>query len=104
MMVVSTKSDVTISTPKTNLIHNIESQTLQDVLKSSTKGVWVVGGGELIASFLNEGLIDSMLISIIPIVLGSGRPLFNNGLETKFSLVSSESFENGVVNLIYMKE
>ena len=101
--VVSSKSDVVISTPNTELIHNIESETLVAVSKNTNKDIWVVGGGELIASFLNKGLIDYMLISIIPVVLGSGRPLFKDSLETKFQLESTESFENGIVNLVYRK-
>lgn len=101
--VVSTRNDAAISTPNTDLIHNIEATTLSSISANTAKDIWVVGGGELIASFLNEGLIDSMLISIIPVVLGSGRPLFNDGLETKFTLESTESFENGIVNLKYSR-
>ncbi|MFT5723617.1 MAG: dihydrofolate reductase [Bacteroidia bacterium] len=43
-----------------------------------------------------------MLISVIPVVLGEGLPLFTNKTnETPLNLVSSEAFENGIVNLIY---
>ncbi|WP_427017692.1 dihydrofolate reductase family protein [Pseudarthrobacter sp. P1] len=37
--------------------------------------VWMVGGGSLAAQFLDAGLLDELLLSIMPIVLGAGRPL-----------------------------
>jgi dihydrofolate reductase len=38
--------------------------------------LWVVGGGDLAAQFAQAGLLDRMLLSIAPVTLGSGRPLF----------------------------
>lgn len=40
------------------------------------KDVWVVGGGDLAAQFAEAGLLDEVLISIAPVTLGAGRPLF----------------------------
>lgn len=101
--IVSGSGKVDITTPKTHLISDLSETSLQHIKNQSNKDIWVIGGGELIAGFLNQGLIDSMLISIIPVVLGKGRPLFNNGLETSFKLISTEAFESGIVNLIYAR-
>ncbi|MFT4166263.1 MAG: dihydrofolate reductase family protein [Microlunatus sp.] len=38
--------------------------------------VWVVGGGDLAAQFAEAGLLDEVLLSIAPVTLGAGRPLF----------------------------
>ena len=38
--------------------------------------VWVVGGGDLAAQFAEAGLLDEMIVSIAPVTLGAGRPLF----------------------------
>jgi dihydrofolate reductase len=38
--------------------------------------VWVVGGGDLAGQFADAGLLDEMLVSIAPVTLGAGRPLF----------------------------
>jgi len=40
------------------------------------KDLWVVGGGDLAAQFAEVGLLDTMMVSIAPVTLGSGRPLF----------------------------
>lgn len=38
--------------------------------------VWVVGGGDLAAQFAQAGLLDRLLLSVAPVTLGAGRPLF----------------------------
>lgn len=61
-----------------------------------------VDGGKTISQFLNAGLIDELIISIIPIILGSGIPLFNHILnESWCHLASSQAFSNGLVQLRY---
>ena len=40
------------------------------------KDVWVVGGGDLAARFAEAGLLDEVMLSIAPVTLGAGRPLF----------------------------
>ena len=61
-----------------------------------------VDGGVTISQFLNAGLIDQLTISLIPIVLGSGIPLFNKINHDKWCrLVSSKSYSNGLVQLQY---
>src|SRR5260370_36619002 len=39
------------------------------------KDIWMMGGGEIIASFLDEGAIDDFIISVIPTFIGEGLPL-----------------------------
>ena len=40
------------------------------------RDVWVVGGGDLAASFAEAGLLDELVLNIAPVTLGTGRPLF----------------------------
>lgn len=40
------------------------------------KDVWVVGGGDLAVQFAEAGLLDRLIVSIAPVTLGAGRPLF----------------------------
>lgn len=61
-----------------------------------------IDGGVTISQFLNMGLIDQMIISLIPVVLGSGIPLFNKINNDKWCrLISSKPFSNGLVQLQY---
>ncbi|MFD1032732.1 dihydrofolate reductase family protein [Metaplanococcus flavidus] len=57
-------------------------------LKSSPgKNIWVIGGSKLLAGFLEAGLIDEFIISIAPVTIGSGIPLFQKSLlTTEFKL------------------
>ena len=40
------------------------------------RDIWVVGGGDLAGQFADHGLLDQVMLSIAPVTLGAGRPLF----------------------------
>ena len=78
----------------------------QDVLRGlEAKGVehvWLVGGAGLVASFRQEGLIDRFVISVHPVLLGKGLPLFAADLPAaSLRFVSAEPFASGLVQLTY---
>jgi dihydrofolate reductase len=61
-------------------------------------------GGALVRGFLREGLVDEWTISVIPLILGAGRPLFTSGLpEMPLRLVEAKSLPSGIVQLRYAK-
>ena len=45
------------------------------------KDIWMMGGGGLIASFLDEGEIDEFRLHVIPILIGEGIPLIQPGID-----------------------
>lgn len=52
--------------------------------------IWVVGGGDLAAQFLAAGVLDEIVLSVAPVMLGSGAPLFPRRLEAdRLTLVST---------------
>jgi len=61
-----------------------------------------VDGGKLLQSFLRRGLVDDLVLTIVPILLGSGRPLFG-ALDTDVPLVheGTTSFPSGLVQSRY---
>lgn len=76
---------------------------VKDLLSSSGKDVWLVGGAELISTFLNFDLIDELILSILPIIIGKGIPLFKNiQNEIKFELVKTTAY-NELVELYYTR-
>lgn len=61
-----------------------------------------VDGGQVVQSFLREGLIADMVITTIPVLIGSGRPLFGAlSRDIDLKLVSSRSFPSGLVQSSY---
>ena len=66
------------------------------------KNIWMMGGGEIIASFLDEGAIDEFIISVIPIFIGDGIPLIaGRHRHVPLALRSVQPFPDGVVQLHY---
>ncbi len=61
-----------------------------------------VDGGQVVQSFLRDGLIADMVITTIPVLIGSGRPLFGELCQDiDLKLVSSRSFPSGLVQSTY---
>lgn len=83
---------------------NINPVDLVKKLKEENgKNVWICGGANLVQQLVNEDFIDYYYISVIPILLGSGIRLFENGkYEIKLRLLNTQSY-NGMVDLIYTR-
>jgi dihydrofolate reductase len=66
------------------------------------KNIWVVGGGELAAQFADAGLLDELIVSIIPVVLGQGKRLLPlKGPTPPLELADSRTQGRGIVELRY---
>jgi dihydrofolate reductase len=67
------------------------------------KDIWLMGGGDLIASFLDEHAIDEFVISVVPVFIGDGIPLIARRHRlTPLTLQSVERFDDGLVQLHYL--
>lgn len=78
------------------------AEKVAELKKQDGKDIWLYGGAGLIKTFIQLNLIDVYRISVHPIALGSGKPLFENlkdRLELK--LLTTHVFRSGVVQLIY---
>ena len=63
-----------------------------------------VDGGSVVTSFLNAGLLDELVATVLPVALGSGIPLFGELPQpTWFEHVSSTTFSNGMVQNRYIR-
>lgn len=66
------------------------------------QNIFCVGGAEIVDTLLKENLIDEMIISIIPILLGNGIALFKKDVpEQKLNLLSTKQFDSGLIQLHY---
>lgn len=76
-----------------------------DDLRQDARGrnVWVMGGGNLAAQFADAGLLDDLIVSLVPVVLGSGkRVLPLAGPTPPLELAGSRTLGRGVVELRYL--
>jgi dihydrofolate reductase len=79
------------------------SRLFDDMLTSAGGGnLWVVGGGNVASQFADEGLLDEVLVTVVPVVLGDGKPLFNRPLAgDPMRLVGVSPRSSGMVELRY---
>lgn len=75
---------------------------VREIKNREGKDIWLYGGANLIKTFVRLDLIDQYRISVHPVVLGSGKPLFED-LKEKISLTltGTNIYKSGVVQLIY---
>lgn len=68
------------------------------------KNIWIVGGGDLLLNIFKENLVDELIITIAPTVIGSGIPLFKKQkMELEFELKSIRRF-NQFAELHYIRK
>jgi dihydrofolate reductase len=66
--------------------------------------MWLVGGGQIVRECLVADTIDEFVISVHPILLGAGLPLFPPGFPRRpLTLRSVQHFDSGLVQTIYAR-
>ncbi|QOS80444.1 dihydrofolate reductase [Paenibacillus sp. JNUCC31] len=83
----------------------INDNITEEVIKLKNKpgkDIWLYGGANLITTFINLGLVDEFRLSIHPVILGEGKPLFID-VKQRINLktVHTRTFTSGVVQVIY---
>ena len=72
------------------------------VAAAGERNIWIVGGGNVASQFAEAGLLDEVLLTVVPVVLGSGKPLFDERLPGgPLQLLGTTEFANGMVELRY---
>jgi dihydrofolate reductase len=78
------------------------SEIISNLKSQAGLNIYCDGGAETVQQLLKEDLIDEIIVSIIPVILGDGISLFGKGLQQQnLQLVSAESFAKGLVQLHY---
>ncbi len=80
------------------------AEFVRELREVSGKHIFHMGGGELARAFLEADLIDELSLSLIPVLLGSGIPLFPAGFpQRNFELLESQTFSQGLVSMTYRR-
>jgi dihydrofolate reductase len=106
LVVSRTMTDADLRADLTGRVE-VTSLTPQGILEEAERRGWkriYVDGGKLIQSFLREGLITDMTLSALPILIGSGTPLFGplNG-DMAFKHTGTDTFPSGMVQSRYTR-
>ena len=100
--IVTRRPRQTVAEDSVKMISEDIINTIIELKEKPGKDIWLVGGGELISLFLNNNLIDEMIITHIPVILGSGVSLFTDiRRESNWKAISNSIFDNGVTQTIY---
>lgn len=75
---------------------------VKEIKASEGKDIWLFGGASLLTTFINAQLLDEVWVSVHPLLLGGGKPLFS-GLAGRIplTLLETKSYETGLVSLRY---
>ncbi len=86
----------------TILIKGDIKKQVEEIKNEKGKDIWLFGGADLISSLMNLGLVDEIMVAVHPVILGGGKPLFNDIQErTWLTLTDHKTYSSGLVFLTY---
>ena len=102
---VFTKSTLPRDTDHVQFVSGDITAFVRSLKEQPGKDIWLVGGGQINTVMLNAGLIDEMILTAFPLVLGEGVPLFAPGATRHcFRTLSCHSYETGVIQWHMVKK
>ncbi len=100
--VVSTTLQEPLEWQNSTLIGDNVAEEISRLKEQPGKDISISGSPTLIRSLLQDGLLDELRLMLHPIVVGSGKRLFEDGGDQKaLELLDSETFSTGVLYLTY---
>jgi dihydrofolate reductase len=100
--VVSTTLEEPLGWQNSTLISENVADEVAKLKQGEDGDIVISGSGALVRSLLHHGLLDELKLMIHPILVGSGKRLFEEGeQQTKLELVDSKTFRTGVLYLTY---
>ncbi len=102
---VFTKRSLPIAHPSVTLTSDDPSAVVADLETRGLRRAWLMGGAALAGSFQSRRLISEYLISVMPVVLGEGIPLFTGAAHLHaLELTGTKHYASGIVQLSYRRK
>lgn len=103
--IVFSKTLEKVDWKNTRLVNEITPEQIKKIKQQADKNILIYGSASIVSQLLKSGLIDEYQIMINPVVLGSGKPLFQN-IEEKLTLkvIRTKKFKCGNVMITYQNE
>jgi dihydrofolate reductase len=84
------------------VLREINPVEIERLKKQSDKPIVLMGSASIFQQLFQLGLIDEYVFWLHPVILGRGKPLFNENNDTQdLKLISSKTYKNGVIKLIF---
>jgi dihydrofolate reductase len=84
------------------IVPDIRPDFIQNLRSQPGKDIWLVGGAEIVGQFLAIRMVDRLILSICPTLIGRGIPLFlPQPLERNLKLLSAQTFDSGLLQISY---
>jgi len=81
------------------------TELVERLKNENGKNIYCDGGAEIINELLKNDLIDEFIISVVPVLLGSGTRLFQDGRpEQQLELIHTKAFDTGLIQLHYKRK
>ncbi|MDH3493833.1 MAG: dihydrofolate reductase family protein [Acidobacteriota bacterium] len=88
--------------PNVIFVNSDPAGFVRQLKEEEGKNIWLMGGGELAAALLDDGLIDEIVVSIQPVILGKGIPMFDNPDEfVAFESADVKKRKSGSIEVTY---
>jgi dihydrofolate reductase len=100
--VVSTTLEEPLGWNNSTLIGKNVAEEIAELKRQTGGDISISGSGSLVRSLLSDGLVDELRLMVHPVVVGSGKRLFEEGSNRMaLELVDSKTFSTGVLYLTY---
>jgi dihydrofolate reductase len=74
-------------------------EKVNEIKNQDGKNIWLFGGASLTTDFINHQLVDEMWLGLVPVILGAGKPLFQNINQRQIFIAEKASASNGYFSL-----
>ncbi|HEX7360315.1 MAG TPA: dihydrofolate reductase family protein [Bryobacteraceae bacterium] len=87
----------------TTIIRDNVIESVRELKAQAGRGILTDGSSRLVHALLAHDLVDELHLLLYPLILGSGKRVFPEGVTTKFALKSATPYPSGVVGLHYTR-
>lgn len=102
---VFSQRDLLVTQPTIKVTRQSPEEIAVELQQHQLQRVWLVGGAALTSAFRAKGLITEYIITIVPVILGGGIPLFiAPSVQENLQLISTKRYSNGLVELQYLRD
>ena len=103
-VVSTTLSEADLTWENSHLINENVAEEIQQLKEQTGQNILVHGSATLVHSLVQYDLVDEHRLMIFPLVLGTGKRHFKDGISAKLKLIESRTFSSGVVLLRYQPD